>query len=73
MDELRRDEVDTLYADGEIDMEAARNLPCHTGIRLSAAAPPSGRVDPEQAGQLLRGRSRGVRVRGRSAEQRGRR
>ena len=32
--ELSADDIDTLYADGEIDLEAARNLPCHTGIRL---------------------------------------
>src|SRR5690349_19629503 len=36
MDEIdvSGEEVDALFAEGEIDLEAARDLPCHTGVRL---------------------------------------
>ena len=30
-------DVDVLFAEGEIDLEEARNLPCHTGVRLLVA------------------------------------
>src|SRR4051812_103253 len=69
--ELSPDEIDTLYADGEIDLEAARNLPCHTGIRLLGGTSHAlGRVSPEKRVRLVRGDREVFGLRGRSAEQR---
>jgi PhoH-like ATPase len=36
MDEIETsaEDIDALFAEGEIDLAPARNLPCHTGIRL---------------------------------------
>jgi PhoH-like ATPase len=60
-----------LSADGEIDLEAARNLPCHTGIRLLGGSSHAlGRVNPEKRVQLVRGDREVFGLRGRSAEQR---
>ena len=70
--EVSSDEIDALFADGEIDLEAARNLPCHTGIRLlggSSSAPWAGST-PEKRVQLVRGDREVFGLRGRSAEQR---
>ena len=69
--EVSADEIDTLFADGEIDLEAARNLPCHTGIRLLGGSSHAlGRVNPEKRVQLVRGDREVFGLRGRSAEQR---
>ena len=69
--EVSPDEIDTLFADGEIDLEAARNLPCHTGIRLLGGSSHAlGRVNPEKRVQLVRGDREVFGLRGRSAEQR---
>ena len=69
--EVSPDAIDTLYADGEIDQEAARNLPCHTGIRLLGGSSHAlGRVNPEKRVQLVRGDREVFGLRGRSAEQR---
>ena len=69
--EVSPDAIDTLYADGEIDLEAARNLPCHTGIRLLGGSSHAlGRVNPEKRVQLVRGDREVFGLRGRSAEQR---
>ncbi|WP_280356900.1 PhoH family protein [Nocardia otitidiscaviarum] len=63
--------VDKLYADSIIDLDEARDLPCHTGIRLlgtngSALA----RVTPDKRVQLVRGDREAFGLHGRSAEQR---
>ncbi|WP_039817031.1 PhoH family protein [Nocardia otitidiscaviarum] len=63
--------VDKLYADSVIDLDEARDLPCHTGIRLlgtngSALA----RVTPDKRVQLVRGDREAFGLHGRSAEQR---
>jgi PhoH-like ATPase len=63
--------IDTLFADGVVDLDTARDLPCHTGIRLignnSSAL---GRVNPQKQVQLVRGDREAFGLRGRSAEQR---
>lgn len=65
------DEIDTLFADGEIDLESARNMPCHTGIRLLGGSSSAlGRVNAEKRVQLVRGDREVFGLRGRSAEQR---
>ena len=28
------EEINALFDEGEVDLEAARDLPCHTGVRL---------------------------------------
>jgi PhoH-like ATPase len=69
--EVSADEIDTLFADSEIDLEAARNLPCHTGIRLLGGSSHAlGRVNAEKRVQLVRGDREVFGLRGRSAEQR---
>ena len=63
--------IDTLFAEGEIDLEAARDLPCHTGIRLLGGSSHAlGRVNPDKRVQLVRGDREVFGLRGRSAEQR---
>ncbi len=69
--EVAADVVDRLYADSSIDLDEARDLPCHTGIRLlgtngSALA----RVTPDKRVQLVRGDREAFGLHGRSAEQR---
>ncbi|WP_306360863.1 PhoH family protein [Nocardia sp. CC227C] len=63
--------VDKLYAESVVDLDEARDLPCHTGIRLlgtngSALA----RVTPDKRVQLVRGDREAFGLHGRSAEQR---
>ncbi|WP_408639249.1 PhoH family protein [Nocardia yamanashiensis] len=63
--------VDKLYAESVIDLDEARELPCHTGVRLlgtrgSALA----RVSPDKRLQLVRGDREAFGLHGRSAEQR---
>jgi PhoH-like ATPase len=63
--------IDTLFAEGVVDLDTARELPCHTGIRLlgntsSALA----RVNPDKQVQLVRGDREAFGLHGRSAEQR---
>ncbi len=63
--------IDALFADGEIDLEPARDLPCHTGIRLLGTNSHAlGRVNPDKRLQLVRGDREVFGLRGRSAEQR---
>ena len=64
-------DVDALFADGEIDLQAARDLPCHTGIRLLGGGSHAlGRVNAGKRVQLVRGDREVFGLRGRSAEQR---
>ena len=35
--EVAKEQVDTLFSSGLIDLDAARELPCHTGIKLVTA------------------------------------
>jgi PhoH-like ATPase len=69
--ELSADEVDALYADETADLDAARDLPCHTGlVLLSERGSALGRVTPDKRVRLVRGDRDAFGVHGRSAEQR---
>jgi PhoH-like ATPase len=64
-------EVDALYAEETVDLEAARDLPCHTGlVLLSDRGSALGRVTPDKQVRLVRGDREAFGVHGRSAEQR---
>jgi PhoH-like ATPase len=63
--------VDRLYADSVIDLDEARDLPCHTGIRLLGAKGSAlARVTADKRVQLVRGDREAFGLHGRSAEQR---
>ncbi|SIR78829.1 PhoH family protein [Williamsia sterculiae] len=63
--------IDTLFAEGAVDLDAARELPCHTGVRLlSSTSSALGRVNPDKRVQLVRGDREAFGLHGRSAEQR---
>lgn len=63
--------VDGLYDNDRIDLDEARELPCHTGIRLiSERGSALGRVAPDKSVRLVRGDREAFGLRGRSAEQR---
>ena len=69
--EVTADDIDALFADGDVDLPAARDLPCHTGIRLLAGSSHAlGRVNAHKRVQLVRGDREVFGLRGRSAEQR---
>ncbi len=64
-------ELDQLYADGSLDLEAARELPTHTGlVLLSERGSGLARVAPDKSVRLVRGDRDAFGVHGRSAEQR---
>ena len=67
-------DIDELYESGTLDSEAARELPCHTGLVLMAAASGAGsalgRVQSDKTVRLIRGDREVFGLRGRSAEQR---
>ncbi|WP_132994012.1 PhoH family protein [Gordonia zhaorongruii] len=64
-------DVDSLFSDGVVDVDDARDLPCHTGVRmLSAGNSALGRVTENKQVQLVRGDREVFGIRGRSAEQR---
>ncbi|MGW8811810.1 PhoH family protein [Gordonia terrae] len=63
--------INTLFAEGVVDIDEARELPCHTGIRLlSATSSALGRVNADKRVQLVRGDREAFGLHGRSAEQR---
>ena len=63
--------VDDLYEDGVIDLDEARDLPCHHGLVLvSDRGSALGRVTPEKNVRLVRGDREAFGIHGRSAEQR---
>jgi PhoH-like ATPase len=65
------DVLDRLYDDDRVDLEPARELPCHTGIVLSSERGSGlGRVTPDKMVRLVRGDREAFGLRGRSAEQR---
>jgi PhoH-like ATPase len=65
------EDLDLLYDEGSLDLEEARELPCHTGLRLlSERGSALGRVRPDKAVQLVRGDRDAFGLHGRSAEQR---
>jgi PhoH-like ATPase len=64
-------ELDRLYEDQVIDLEAAMDLPCHTGlVLLSERGSGLGRVTADKRVRLVRGDREAFGIHGRSAEQR---
>ena len=64
-------DLDELYEDGTLDLEAARDLPCHSGlVLLSDRGTALGRVGPDKQVHLVRGDREAFGIHGRSAEQR---
>src|SRR5690606_31654791 len=62
--------IDQLYAESVIDLDEARELPCHTGIRLLGSSSSAlGRVTADKRVQLVRERE-AFGLHGRSVEQR---
>jgi PhoH-like ATPase len=71
--DLTPGEMGELYERGHLDLPAARELPCHTGLVLaapSASGSALGRVLPDKSVRLVRGDREVFGLRGRSAEQR---
>jgi PhoH-like ATPase len=64
-------ELDELYDDGTLELAAARELPCHTGlVLLSDRGTALGRVGADKQVHLVRGDREAFGIHGRSAEQR---
>nr|WP_241901703.1 PhoH family protein [Nocardioides houyundeii] len=64
-------DLDTLYDEGVLDHDVARDLPCHTGlVLLSDRGTALGRVGADKRVHLVRGDREVFGVHGRSAEQR---
>ncbi len=64
-------DLDALYDESAIDLEEARDLPCHTGlVLLSERGSALGRVKADKRVHLVRGDREAFGVHGRSAEQR---
>jgi len=67
-------DIEHLYESGSLDCAAARDLPCHTGLVLTAGGlgggSALGRVLPDKSVRLVRGDREAFGLRGRSAEQR---
>ncbi len=69
--EVSREVIDALFANGTVDHDAARELPCNTGVRLLGGTSSAlGRVTAEKQLQLVRGDREAFGLHGRSAEQR---
>ena len=69
--EVAAAELDELYDDGVLDLEVARDMPCHQGlVLLSDRGTALGRVGPDKRIHLVRGDREAFGVHGRSAEQR---
>ena len=65
------DVLDRLYAGEHVELDGARQLPCHTGLVLSSDRGHGlGRVNADKKVQLVRGDREAFGIRGRSAEQR---
>ncbi len=64
-------DLDELYDDGTLDLEAVRDLPCHSGlVLLSERGTALGRVGADKQVHLVRGDREVFGIHGRSAEQR---
>lgn len=64
-------DLDRLFEEGIVDVEAARDLPCHCGLVLiSDRGSALGRVTADKRVRLIRGDREAFGVHGRSAEQR---
>ena len=64
-------ELDQLYADGELELAEARDLPCHTGVvLLGGGGSALARVTPNKDLKLVKADQDAFGLHGRSAEQR---
>lgn len=64
-------DIDDLYDEEVIDLEAVRDLPCHTGVVLASERGSAlGRVTADKQLKLVRGDREAFGIHGRSAEQR---
>ncbi|MCX6403926.1 MAG: PhoH family protein [Actinobacteria bacterium] len=64
-------EIDDLYDEEVINLDAIRDLPCHTGVVLASERGSAlGRVTPDKQLRLVRGDREAFGIHGRSAEQR---
>ncbi|WP_433382380.1 PhoH family protein [Streptosporangium sp. CA-115845] len=69
--QVTSEDVETLFEHGTADLEEARDLPTHTGLRLlSSRGSALGRVLPDKSVRLVRGDREVFGLHGRSAEQR---
>ncbi len=69
--EVGSEQVDSLYEHGFLDLEAARDLPCHTGVvLLGGQASALARVTPAKDLKLIKSDRDAFGLHGRSAEQR---
>ncbi|GAY13133.1 predicted ATPase related to phosphate starvation-inducible protein PhoH [Pseudonocardia sp. N23] len=69
--DVTAEEVDVLFRDGLLDHEAARELPCNTGVRLLGGSSAAlGRITADKQVKLVRGDREAFGLHGRSAEQR---
>ncbi|GLW97638.1 ATP-binding protein [Microtetraspora sp. NBRC 16547] len=69
--QVTTEDVEALFESGSADLEEARDLPCHTGLRLlSSRGSALGRVMPDKSVRLVRGDREVFGLHGRSAEQR---
>ena len=69
--EVTSADVDSLFHDGVIDVDAARDLPANTGLRLLGGSSAAlGRVTADKRVRLVRGDREAFGLHGRSAEQR---
>jgi PhoH-like ATPase len=65
------EQVDMLFHAGLVDIDDARELPCHTGVKLlTGTGSALGRITPGKQVRLVRGEREAFGLRGRSAEQR---
>ncbi|WP_228488857.1 PhoH family protein [Raineyella fluvialis] len=68
--EVAPGELSRLYEEGVIDLEVARDLPCHTGlVLLGGGSTALGRVTPGKQVRLVRPEIQAFGIHGRSAEQ----
>ena len=69
--EVAKVDIDALFREGMIEADQARELPCHTGLRLLAGTSSAlGRVTADKRVRLVRGDREAFGLHGRSAEQR---
>ena len=69
--EVGPEQVDHIYETGTLDLEAARDLPCHTGVvLLGGTSTALARVTPAKDLRLIKAERDAFGIHGRSAEQR---
>jgi PhoH-like ATPase len=69
--EVTDEQMQSLYDEGMVEIKAAADLPCHTGlVLLSSRGSGLGRVTPDKQVRLVRGDRDAFGLHGRSAEQR---